>query len=193
MKRIAVFCGAYEGNDPRFVAAARTLGQILVSRDIGLVYGGGSTGIMGAIANEVLKNGGKVTGVIPEKLFKREVAHRGVTEFIPTTSMHERKSIIYNMSDAFIGLPGGLGTMDEMFEVLTWAQLGLHQKPYGFLNVAGYFDHILKFVDHAVDCGFVFPNCRDMIMRDATPEGLLKQFATYQPVQLPHLIDEADL
>lgn len=193
MKRLSVFCSAHEGNHPQFSAAARHLAQVLVDRKMGLVYGGASCGIMGVIANEVLRLGGNVTGVIPRSLFVTEVVHTGLTELIAVDSMHERKAKIYSLSDGFVALPGGLGTLDEIFEIMTWAQLGLHAKPYGFLNVAGYFDQLLGFLDHAVACGFVRSENRAMIMSDATPEGLFEKFTTFRPEKLAHVISETEI
>lgn len=193
MKTLSVFCGASEGNDVRYADAGRQLVRVMAARKMGLIYGGGSTGMMGTIANEMLRLGGPVTGVIPRSLFRREVVHTGITELIAVNSMHERKARIYSLADGFIALPGGLGTMDEIFEIMTWAQLGLHQKPYGFLNVAGYFDKLLGFLDDATAHGFIRPEARTMIMDDATPEGLLQKFAAFHPVTLPHVLSEEEI
>lgn len=193
MKSLAVFCGASGGNDVRYADAGRNLVRVMAGRKIDLVYGAGSTGMMGAIADEMLALGGRVIGVIPHSLFKSEVVHTKITELIAVGSMHERKARIYSLADGFIALPGGLGTMDEIFEIMTWAQLGLHQKPYGFLNVAGYFDKLLGFLDDATATGFIRSEARAMIMDDTTPEGLLQKFSTYRPAKLPHVIDEQDL
>lgn len=193
MKQLAVFCGASAGNDTRYADAGRHLARVMVARQMGLVYGAGSIGMMGIIADEMLRLGGQVTGVIPHSLFKSEVVHTGITELIAVESMHERKARIYSLSDGFVALPGGLGTMDEIFEIMTWAQLGLHQKPYGFLNAAGYFDKLLGFLDDATTTGFVRTETRAMIMDDATPEGLFQKFATFRPTKLPQVIDEQDL
>lgn len=193
MKRLSVFCGAHDGNNPEFTAAARQLAQVIVARNMGLVYGGASCGIMGVIADEVLKLGGNVIGVIPRSLFVTEVVHTGLTELVAVDSMHERKAKIYSLSDGFVALPGGLGTLDEIFEIMTWAQLGLHAKPYGFLNVAGYYDKLLGFLDHAVESGFVRAENRAMIMSDTTPEGLLQKFATFRPEKLPHVMSEEEI
>lgn len=193
MKRLAVFCGASIGNDPQFAAAARHLAKVIVNREMGLVYGGASCGIMGVIADEVLRLGGEVIGVTPHSLFVAEIVHKGLTELIAVESMHERKAKIYSLSDGFVALPGGLGTLDEIFEIMTWAQLGLHEKPYGFLNVAGYYDKLLGFLDHAVDVGFVRAENRKMIMSDDTPEGLLAKFAAFHPEKLPHVMNEEDI
>lgn len=193
MKTLSVFCGANEGNNTQYAEAGRRLVRVMAARKLGLVYGAGSTGMMGVIANEMLKLGGQVTGVIPHSLFKSEVVHTGITELIAVGSMHERKARIYSLADGFIALPGGLGTMDEIFEIMTWAQLGLHQKPYGFLNAAGYFDKLLGFLDDATTSGFIRSETRAMIMDDVTPEGLLQKFTTFRPTKLPQVIDEQDL
>lgn len=193
MKTLSVFCGASDGNDARYADAGRHLVRVMAERKIGLVYGAGSTGMMGVIADEMLRLGGRVTGVIPHSLFRREVVHTGITEVIEVDSMHERKARIYSLADGFVALPGGLGTMDEIFEIMTWAQLGLHQKPHGFLNAAGYFDKLLGFLDDATTTGFVRTETRAMIMDDATPEGLFQKFATFRPTKLPQVIDEEDL
>lgn len=193
MKTLAVFCGAYEGNDVRYADAGRNLVRVMAERGMGLVYGAGSIGMMGVIADEMLRLGGRVTGVIPHSLFKREVVHTGLTECIAVDSMHVRKATIYGLSDGFVALPGGLGTMDEIFEIMTWAQLGLHQKPYGFLNVAGYFDRLLGFLDDATMSGFVRSEARATIMDDTTPEGLFQKFAAFRPTRLPQVMSEEEI
>lgn len=193
MKTLAVFCGAYDGNDARYANAGRNLVRVMAGRHMGLIYGAGSIGMMGVIADEMLRLGGQVTGVIPHSLFKREVVHTGITELITVDSMHERKARIYGLADGFVALPGGLGTMDEIFEIMTWAQLGLHQKPYGFLNVAGYFDKLLGFLDDATRTGYVRTETRASIMDDVTPEGLFQKFATFRPTKLPQVISEEEI
>lgn len=193
MKNLSVFCGANTGTDPRYTEAGRQLVRVMAARKMGLIYGGGSTGMMGVIADEMLRLGGPVTGVIPRSLFKSEVVHTGITELIAVDSMHERKARIYSLADGFVALPGGLGTMDEIFEIMTWAQLGLHHKPYGFLNVAGYYDKLLGFLDDAAASGFIHPEARSMIMDDVTPEGLLQKFAAFRPAILPHVISEEEI
>ncbi len=193
MKNLAVFCGASEGNDAQFANAGRHLVRVMAERKMGLVYGAGSIGMMGIIADEMLRLGGRVTGVIPHSLFKREVVHTGITELVTVESMHERKAHIYSISDGFVALPGGLGTMDEIFEIMTWAQLGLHRKPYGFLNAAGYFDKLLGFLDDATRFGYVRSDARAMIMDDATPEGLLQKFSTFRPTRLPQVMSENEI
>jgi len=180
MKTVCVYCGSSPGRDPAYADAARALGQLLVDRGIGLVYGGASVGIMGEVANAVLAGGGEATGVIPEALAVKEVAHPGLTRQHVVGSMHERKALMVDLSDAFLALPGGWGTFEEIFEVLTWAQLGFHDKPCGLLNVAGYYDPLHTFLEQAVDAGFVPPVCREMILVDADAERLLDRFDAYR-------------
>src|SRR5262249_20375161 len=155
MKRLCVFCGSRSGASPVFADAARGLGELLVRRGCGLVFGGGHVGLMGVIADAVLQRGGEAIGVIPQGLVDRELAHPRCTQMHITQSMHERKALMAKLSDGFAALPGGYGTFDETFEMLTWSQLGLHQKPVGLLNVAGYFDGLLAFLDHTVREGFI--------------------------------------
>lgn len=172
-KRICVFCGSAEGADPAFLAAATEVGALLASRGIGLVYGGAKVGLMGAVANAVLAGGAQVMGVIPDRLRTKEVAHDGLTELFVVDSMHARKAMMGHLSDAFIVLPGGWGTMEEMFEVLTWTQLRYHTKPIGLLNVNSYYSHLLAFADHAVGQGLLRPEHRALLLAESTPEALL--------------------
>lgn len=160
----------------------------MVEREIDLVYGGGGTGLMGAIADRVLDRGGEVTGVIPHGLMVREAGHEGVTEMVVVGSMHERKSRMVELADGFIALPGGLGTMEELLEVLTWAQLGVHGKPCGVLNVEGYFDRLVGFFDHAVEEGFLRPDHRDLVIVEDEPETLLDALASYEAPRVPQWI-----
>ena len=153
IKSVCVFAGSNKGSSPRFAEAAKELGKTLTDRDIDVVFGGGKVGLMGVLADEALARGGAVTGVIPETLMEREVAHAGLTELIVVDSMHTRKALMASRADAFIAIPGGMGTLEELFEVLTWKQLGLHAKPCGLLNVEGYYDNLLSLLDHAVDHG----------------------------------------
>jgi uncharacterized protein (TIGR00730 family) len=155
VRRICVFCGASAGNDPRYAAAADELGRALAARSIELVTGGGKVGLMGVVADGALAAGGRVIGVIPRFLEEREVAHRGLTELHVVESLHERKALMHELSDGFIVLPGGFGTLDELMESITWAQLGIHAKPIGIVNVAGYFDELLAFVEGARRAGFI--------------------------------------
>lgn len=179
MKRICVYCGSSPGWRAEYEAAAASLGAELLRRGIGLVYGGASKGLMGVLADAVLAGGGKVTGVIPRALVEKEVAHAGLTELQVVESMHERKSAMARASDAFIAMPGGFGTIEEIVEALTWGQLGLHDKPCGLLNVAGYFDRLLAFLDHAEAEGFLRSEHRRMLPASDDPCRLIDSFADY--------------
>ncbi|HEY9641080.1 MAG TPA: TIGR00730 family Rossman fold protein [Coleofasciculaceae cyanobacterium] len=181
MKNVCVFCGSSFGTRPAYSQAAQKLAQELVKRELGLVYGGGKVGLMGTIADEVLAAGGEVIGVIPEFLVAKEVGHAGLTQLHIVDSMHERKALMAELSDAFIALPGGYGTLEEFCEILTWAQLGLHQKPYGLMNIEGYYDALLQWFDHAVAEGFLKPVHRSLVMESSQPEQLLDLFASFQP------------
>lgn len=181
MKRICVYCGSSPGRNPEFLQAAEALGQALVGRGLGLVYGGASIGVMGAVANAVLAHGGEAIGVIPEALHEKEITHTGLSEQHIVGSMHERKALMAQLSDGFIALPGGWGTFEEIFEALTWAQLGIHRKPCGLLNVSGYYDHLGLFLEHAIEQQFVKSEFRAMLMISPDPQGLLEQFAAYDP------------
>jgi uncharacterized protein (TIGR00730 family) len=180
MKRICVFCGSSPGARPDYLQAARELGHVLVRSRIGLVYGGARVGTMGEIATTVLQDGGEVIGVIPQALLEKEVAHTGLSDLRVVGSMHERKALMAELADGFIALPGGLGTIEEFFEILTWAQLGMHSKPCGFLNIAAYYSPLLEFMDLAASQKFVEPEHRAMIMVDENPAALLARFAVYQ-------------
>jgi uncharacterized protein (TIGR00730 family) len=184
MKRVCVYCGSNPGRLPVYREAAAELGRELVRREIALVYGGASIGVMGAVANAVLENGGEVIGVIPQSLATREVAHTNLSELIVVTSMHERKARMAELADGFVALPGGWGTFEEIFEILTWAQLGIHSKPCGLLNVANYFDHLALFLQHAMDERFVREEYQAMIIMEQQPEVLLDRFSQYQPPQV---------
>ena len=180
-RRICVFCGSSPGAQPEFGAAAEQLGHALAGAGIGLVYGGASVGLMGRLADSALAAGGEVIGVIPRALVDQEVAHHGLADLRVVGSMHERKALMADLADGFIALPGGLGTLDELFEILTWAQLGLHHKPIGLLDVAGYFAPLLAFLDGAVAARFLAPPHRAMLLVDHDPEALLTAFRAYQP------------
>lgn len=180
MKSVCVYCGSNPGRQPAYAEAARRLGEALVERGLGLVYGGASVGVMGVLADTVLALGGRVTGVIPEALVRREVAHPGLSELRVTGSMHERKTLMAELADGFVALPGGIGTLEELFEAWTWAQLGLHGKPCGLLNVAGYFDGLLAFLDHAVAERFVKEPHRGMLIVGDEPDDLLRRFEAYE-------------
>lgn len=181
MKRICVFCGSSSGKSKEFMEAATLLGQELVSHNIGLVYGGSNVGLMGRIADSVLEGGGEAVGVIPHSLVSKEVAHTGLTELRVVNSMHERKAAMVDLADGFIALPGGLGTLEELFEVMTWAQLGFHQKPCAMLNVNGYYDSLIAFLDHAVAQQFVKDIHRNMLIVEEQPADLLQRMLDYQP------------
>lgn len=179
MRRICVYCGSNLGAKPIYATVARELAEVLVRHDIELVYGGASKGIMGVIADRVLELGGKAHGVIPKLLVEKEIAHEGLTEQHIVTSMHERKSMMAALSDGFIALPGGFGTLEELIEILTWAQLRFHDKPCGLLNVQGYFEHLLSYLDHAEAEGFLKTENRRMLLSDTDPAGLVAQFERY--------------
>jgi len=181
MKRICVFCGSSPGARPEYLEAAKQLGHALASRDVGLVYGGAKVGMMGRVAQSVLEKGGEVIGVIPKGLVEKEVAFTGLADLRVVGSMHERKALMADLSDGFIAMPGGLGTIEEFFEVVTWAQLGIHPKPCGLLNVAQYYNRLMGFLDHTVEERFVEAEHRSMIVVDEDPERLLQKFETYQP------------
>jgi hypothetical protein len=173
--RIAVYCASSNDIDDVYRDAATRLGRTMAEAGIGLVLGGGSVGLMGTIADAVLEHGGEVYGVIPQKLQELELGHTGCTELIVVDTMHERKQKMMDLSDGFIAMPGGYGTLEELFEVVTWAQLNYHRKPVGLLNVAGFFDSLIRFVQHAVDEGFVREELRHLITVGTTPQDLLSQ------------------
>lgn len=181
IRSICVFCGSSAGNDPRFANAANEFGALLASEGITLVYGGGHVGLMGILADAVLANGGKVIGVIPRALWDREVGHRSLTELHVVETMHERKAMMASLADAFVALPGGLGTLEEIFEVWTWSQLGIHEKPVGFLDVDGFYAPLLAFLDHGVDAGFVRAQHRAMAIVDGDGASLLRRIGEYVP------------
>jgi uncharacterized protein (TIGR00730 family) len=188
-KSICVFCGSSVGADSAFAAAAKAVGETLARHGIELVYGGGNVGLMGIIADAALQAGGRVTGVIPQSLVDRELGHREITDLRIVSSMHERKAMMADLSDAFIALPGGYGTLEELCEILTWAQLGLHQKPFGLLNVQQFYASLIAQIDHAVRMKFIRPQHRDLLMTSDTIEGLLEQFATFKPLPVHKWID----
>lgn len=180
MKLICVYCGSNPGRLPDYREAARQLGYEMAARGVGLVYGGASVGVMGAVADAILEQGGQAIGVIPRSLATKEVAHAGLDQLIVVESMHERKATMADLSDGFIALPGGWGTIEEIFEMLTWAQLGFHEKPCGLLNVAAYFDHLFTFLETAIEEQFVREEYRPMIMMDENPSALIARFREYQ-------------
>lgn len=179
MKRVCVFCGSNVGTREIYAETARALGAEMARRGMGLVYGGGKVGLMGIMADTVLQAGGAVTGVIPDNLITKEVEHRGLTELRVVGTMHERKALMADLADGFVALPGGFGTYDEFCEILTWAQLGLHTKPCGMLNIAGFYDGMLAMFDHAVQEGFVRPDHRGMIRVASEPKRLLDEMEAY--------------
>lgn len=180
IRRLAVFCGSNPGARPEYVEGARALGSLLSQRGIGVVYGGSSVGLMAALAEAVLEEGGEIIGVIPKMLVEREVAHRSLSDLRIVDSMHERKALMAELSDGFVALPGGIGTLEEFFEIWTWAQLGVHEKPCGLLNIAGYFDPLLEFLDRAVAEKFVRDVHRSMVIVESEPEALLARFEDYE-------------
>ena len=191
MKRLCVFCGSSPGVRPSYVEAATALGALLAKRGIGVVYGGASIGIMGAVADGALAAGGEVIGVIPERLAVREVAHQGISRMHVVTTMHERKALMAELSDAFVALPGGIGTFEELFEVWTWGQLGMHAKPCALLDVADYYAPLLAFIEHSVAEGFLRPVYRDMLVVARAPGELLERLAAWQAPPVKTWLDKA--
>ncbi len=181
LERVCVFCGSNPGRRPEYLQAAREMGRVLVERGLGLVYGGGNVGLMGAVADTMLAAGGEAVGVIPEALMAREVGHTGLTQLHVVKTMHERKAMMADLCDGFVALPGGFGTFEEFCEVLTWSQLGIHPKPCGLLNVAGYYDTLLALFDHATAEGFVPARHRSLVLEDTSPAGLLDRLAAFTP------------
>jgi uncharacterized protein (TIGR00730 family) len=189
MKRICVYCGSSPGIRPEYILAARQLAQTLVRRDIELVYGGGNVGLMGEIARTMVELGGNVTGVIPRDLAEKEVAFKELADLRVVKNMHERKALMVKLADGFIALPGGFGTFEEFFEVVTWTQLGFQRKPCGLLNVCQYYTKLIEFLDHAVDEQFMRPEYRAIVLVDENPDALLDKLETYQPPS----IDKAEI
>ena len=183
-KRICVFCGSSSGRNPAYAGAAVSLGELLAERGITLVYGGASIGLMGVLADAVLAAGGQVVGVIPQAIEDREVAHRQLTELHVVESMHERKALMTDLAEAFIALPGGFGTLDELCEIVTWAQLGMHGKPIGLLNTDGYFDLLLAFFDRATSDRFVRPAHRRLLVEGTEPYGILQEFSRFEALDV---------
>jgi uncharacterized protein (TIGR00730 family) len=192
MRNICVYCGSSPGARPSYADAARQLGETLAASGIGLVYGGAHVGLMGLVADAVMNGGGSVIGVIPTALQELEIAHTGLTELRVVGTMHERKAAMADLADGFIILPGGMGTMEEMFEVLTWAQLGLHRKPCGLLDVDGYFGSLLGFLDHMVRERFLRPVHRETLLVETDPARLLAALEAYQPPPVTKWIDRAE-
>jgi uncharacterized protein (TIGR00730 family) len=181
MERIAVYCGSSPGKNPVYKDAATELGKVLAARGITLVYGGGSVGLMGILARAVVEQGGNVIGVIPKAIAEMEVAYTDLQDLRIVDDMHSRKALMADLADAFIALPGGLGTVEELMEILTWSQLGFHQKPAGILNIAGFFDPMLAFLERLSEEEFIAPEHKSMLMVDNSPEGLLQRFREYTP------------
>lgn len=188
MQRICIYCGSRSGKNPAYHKAAEQLATELVKHDLGLVYGGASIGIMGVIADAVMAQGGEVIGVIPQVLVEKEVSHLHLTDLKVVNSMHERKALMAELSDGFIALPGGLGTLEELFEILTWAQLGLHQKPCALLNVNGYYDGLIGFLDQAVTEQFVKPKHRELLLVEDNPHTLIDRFMAHHASAVEQLI-----
>ncbi len=192
-RRICIYCGSSPGRLPEYADAARALGRAMVQRGVGLVYGGAKVGLMGCIANAVLDAGGEAHGIIPKSLVDKELAHDRLTELHVVGSMHERKMMMADLSGGFIAMPGGIGTLEEIFEIWTWAQLGYHAKPYAFLNVAGYYDQLSAFLDHQASEGFVRKALRDDLIFDSDPDRILDAFERYQPVKVEKWVDRSEL
>ncbi len=189
MQTMCVFCGSSSGSDPVYVEAANRLGRLLAAEDITLVYGGACVGLMGAVADAALMAGGKVVGVMPDFLRRKELAHPRLTELHVVSSMHERKARMAALADAFIALPGGMGTLEEFCEIITWAQLGLHEKPCGLLNLQGYYDPLLTMVEHMAGEGFLKEKHRGLVLSAETAEGLLASMRAFTPVRVEKWVD----
>jgi uncharacterized protein (TIGR00730 family) len=193
MERICAFCGASPGARPEYAQATTKLARLLAADGIGVVYGGGGVGLMGVLADAVLAEGGEIIGVIPRALVDREIAHRDVTDMRVVGSMHERKALMAELADAFIALPGGIGTIEELFEVYTWAQLGLHRKPCALLNVEGYYDGVAEFLSHAVRERFLRQETRDLLIVERDPAALIERLKAFEPTTLiPKWIDREE-
>ncbi|WP_304360544.1 TIGR00730 family Rossman fold protein [Collimonas fungivorans] len=189
MKSLCVYCGSSPGATPVYAEAARGLAQAMVEQDIALVYGGGNVGLMGIIADEVLRLGGRATGVIPQALLQKELGHKGLTQLHIVKDMHERKAMMADLSDGFIAMPGGVGTLEELFEVFTWAQLGFHQKPIGLLNVDGFYDGLLQFIQHMVSQRFLKGEQAEILIAEAHGAELLQRFKSFVPHLVPKWLD----
>ncbi len=189
MNRLCVYCGSNTGSRPEYAQGAKHLAKVLVDKNIGLVYGGASIGVMGVIADTVLEQGGEVIGVIPEVIVDKEVAHAGLSDLRIVGSMHERKTLMAELSDGFVALPGGLGTIEELFEIVTWAQLGIHRKPCGLLNICQYYDKLAEFINHAVSQRFVKEVTRSMLIVEDNPEKLIDRFESYRAPEVKKWIE----
>lgn len=191
MKSLCIYCGASLGDNPAYADAARSLAKVMVNQGIALVYGGGNVGLMGVIADEVLRLGGKATGVIPQALMDKEVGHTGLTKLHVVKDMHERKAMMAELSDGFIAMPGGIGTLEELFEVFTWAQLGFHDKPIGILNARGFYDGLIGFLHHIVGEGFLHAVHASVLIHDADPTALVARILAYKPHCVQKVFDRA--
>jgi uncharacterized protein (TIGR00730 family) len=193
MRRLCVYCGSRPGSQPDYTEAAENLARALVKRHIEVVYGGASVGTMGVLADTVLAEGGHVIGIIPQAVVGREVVHRGLSDLRVVASMHERKALMAELSDGFIALPGGLGTLDEVFEILTWGQLGLHQKPCGLLNIRDYYRGLIDFLDHAVSERFITDVHRALLLVEEEPERLIERFERYKAPAVARWVDRTSI
>ncbi len=193
MKNICVYCGSSPGITADYAIAARQLAAELVRQELGLVYGGGNVGLMGVIADEVMRLGGRVTGVIPKALMDKEVGHTALTSLHVVANMHERKAMMADLSDAFIAMPGGIGTLEELFEVLTWSQLGFHEKPVGLYNINDFYQKLHGFLLHTVEQGFLRPAHLDLLYIETDPAQLLQKFASYRPLHVKKWLEVKDL
>jgi uncharacterized protein (TIGR00730 family) len=193
MRRLCVFCGSAPGSQPEYLEAARELGQAMAANKIELVYGGGRVGLMGAVADAVMASGGKVFGIIPERLAAQEIAHNGLTELKIVKSMHERKAIMAEMSDGFVAMPGGFGTIEEYCEVLTWSQLGFQKKACGLLNTLGFFDNLIRLFDDMTSKGFVMPVHRELVLVSQDPKDIINQVSNYKHTAPDKWVTRGDL
>ncbi|MBE0638053.1 MAG: TIGR00730 family Rossman fold protein [Bacteroidales bacterium] len=193
MKSVCVFCGSSVGRQPEYSARARNLGKLIAGKHLKLVYGGGNIGLMREVADSVLESGGEVIGVMPRHIVDKEIAHQNITHLYVVNSMHERKAMMADLSDAFIALPGGFGTIDELFEIMTWNQLEIISKPTGLLNIEGYFDHLIKFIGHAVDEKFVRAEHQRNLIIDDDENNLLQRLEQYHPMKAEKWIDRLKL
>ena len=192
MNRICVFCGSKTGSDPLFLEIAKQLGRVLAVRGLHLVYGGASIGLMGAVADSVIASGGRAVGVIPEAMATKEVAHEGLTEMHVVSSMHERKSMMARLADGFVALPGGFGSFEELLEMITWAQLGIHRKPVGILNVSGYYDPLIQLFERAIEEGFIKPRNRQLFVVEQGPDELLETLLAHKLPEVKRWITERE-
>ncbi|NUM36992.1 MAG: TIGR00730 family Rossman fold protein [Candidatus Brocadiae bacterium] len=193
MKNICIYCGSSQGSDPVYIQSAREIGKIIAQEGLTLVYGGGNVGLMGAVADAAMENSGRVIGVITKLLFDKELAHPNLTELHVVNSMHERKSLMANLADCFLALPGGLGTMDEIFEVCVWTQLGIHKKACGFLNIQGFYDDLLKFLDNMVEKQFLKQNHHSQILTSSIPKEIIKKLLETKVEASDKWIDRKEL